>query len=72
MRFYGNQEDNLPLDETEEERIKEAQTKMGDRTAFFYGKSSFFYHVSSLADMHVFNRHSHGQGSPLQRHLRHL
>jgi len=39
MKFYGNQEDHLPLDQTEEERIKEAKTKMGDRTAFFYGKS---------------------------------
>ncbi|KAG9951067.1 hypothetical protein KCU85_g3067, partial [Aureobasidium melanogenum] len=63
MKFYGNQEDDLPLDEpfplgkpftfdetfevrTEtsgegtdyfKERIKEAQTSMGTRTAFFYG-----------------------------------
>lgn len=43
-KFYGNQEDDLPLDRTEEERIKEAQTKMGDRTAFFYGKSPVFLH----------------------------
>lgn len=39
MRFYGNQKDDLPLEQSEEERVKEAQTKMGDRTAFFYGKS---------------------------------
>ncbi|KAH0122396.1 hypothetical protein KCU66_g8844, partial [Aureobasidium melanogenum] len=49
MKFYGNQEDDLPLDETFsvdetspvhetfEERIKRAQTEMGTRTAFFYG-----------------------------------
>ncbi|KAH0171199.1 hypothetical protein KCU67_g2293, partial [Aureobasidium melanogenum] len=49
MKFYGNQEDDLPLDETFsfdepfsahetfEERIKRAQAEMGTRTAFFYG-----------------------------------
>jgi hypothetical protein len=36
MKFYGNQEDDLPLDLPAEE----AQPKMGSRTAFFYGKSS--------------------------------
>jgi hypothetical protein len=36
MKFYGNQEDDLPLDQPTEE----AQPKMGSRTAFFYGKSS--------------------------------
>jgi hypothetical protein len=35
MKFYGNQEDDLPLDQP----IEEAQSKMGSRTAFFYGKS---------------------------------
>jgi len=48
MRFYGNQEDHLPLEQTAEERIEEAQTKMGDRTAFFYGKSSICFHGSFL------------------------
>jgi hypothetical protein len=48
MKFYGNQEDDLPLDQTEEERIQEAQTKMGSRTAFFYGKSSVSLHNSCL------------------------
>jgi hypothetical protein len=48
MKFYGNQEDDLPLDQTEEERIKEAQTKMGSRTAFFYGKSSVSLHNTCL------------------------
>ncbi|CAD0092293.1 unnamed protein product [Aureobasidium vineae] len=57
MKLYGNQEDDLPLDYTEEgrnkeddlpidytfeERIKRAQSKMGDRTAFFYGKNLIF------------------------------
>ena len=42
MKFYGNQEDDLPLDDlppdyTFEERIEHAQTNMGTRTAFFYG-----------------------------------
>ncbi|KAI4723072.1 hypothetical protein E4T48_00738 [Aureobasidium sp. EXF-10727] len=32
-----NTEDNLSIDCTFEERIERAQTKMGDRTAFFYG-----------------------------------
>lgn len=36
MKFYGNQEDDLPLNQPAEE----AQPKMGSRTAFFYGKSS--------------------------------
>jgi hypothetical protein len=36
MKFYGIQEDDLPLDQPAEE----AQPKMGSRTAFFYGKSS--------------------------------
>jgi len=44
MRFYGNQEDHLPL----EQNAEEAQTKMGDRTAFFYGKSSICFHGLSL------------------------
>lgn len=51
MKFYGNQEDDLPLDDFPpnalppndwstgyfEKRIKYAQTNMGTRTAFFYG-----------------------------------
>jgi gamma-glutamylcyclotransferase (GGCT)/AIG2-like uncharacterized protein YtfP len=53
MKFYGNQEDDLPLDQTEEERIQEAQTKMGSRTAFFYGKSSDSFHTSPLADIYI-------------------
>jgi gamma-glutamylcyclotransferase (GGCT)/AIG2-like uncharacterized protein YtfP len=53
MKFYGNQEDDLPLDQTKEERIQEAQTKMGSRTAFFYGKSSDSFHTSPLADIYI-------------------
>jgi hypothetical protein len=49
MKFYGNREDDLPLDQTEEERIQEAQIKMGSRTAFFYGKSLFSLRLLSLA-----------------------
>jgi len=48
MRFYGNQEDHLPLEQTAEEHIEEAHTKMGDRTAFFYGKSSVYFRGSFL------------------------
>lgn len=39
MKFYGNQDDDLPEDYTFEERIEHAQTKMGTRTAFFYGNA---------------------------------
>jgi hypothetical protein len=44
MKFYGNQEDDLPLDQLAEE----AQPKMGSRTAFFYGKLSDPLRMSPL------------------------